>query len=140
MAANLDRARRLHLQLGRRGEDAVLRLCEARGNEVLACNWRCRAGELDLVVRDGAIIRFIEVKSRRLNCWNRRPGENLSEVQCRRNRRAARLYRHLYRLRGFECRFDLCEVEFRNRWWIDGIYYHADYQPGILPEGECSGF
>lgn len=140
MAANLDRVRRLHLQLGRRGEDSALRLCEARGDEVLARNWRCRAGELDLVVRDGAIIRFIEVKSRRENCWNRRPGDNLSEIQCRRNRRAARLYRHLYRLEGFECRFDLCEVVFRNRWVISGIYYHMDYQPEFLPEGECSEY
>ncbi|MYM20091.1 YraN family protein [Brevibacterium sp. 5221] len=50
--------------LGRRGEDFAHRYLTAQGWDVLARNWRCRAGEIDIVARDGATIVFVEVKTR----------------------------------------------------------------------------
>lgn len=50
--------------VGLAGEAAAARWYEARGGVVLARNWRCREGELDLVVRDGSTVVFCEVKSR----------------------------------------------------------------------------
>jgi putative endonuclease len=47
------------------GERVVATWYERRGCTVLARNWRCREGELDLVVRDGTTIVFCEVKARR---------------------------------------------------------------------------
>lgn len=32
--------------------------------QILARNWRCREGELDIVARDGSILVFAEVKTR----------------------------------------------------------------------------
>lgn len=37
---------------------------EARGYGFVAANWLCRAGELDLVMRDGSELVFVEVKTR----------------------------------------------------------------------------
>lgn len=46
------------------GEDQAAAWYLANGYEVVARNWRCRLGELDLVVRDGSTFVFVEVKSR----------------------------------------------------------------------------
>lgn len=51
--------------VGRRGEDAAELLYVRRGYRVVARNWRCRAGELDLVLGRGDSLVFCEVKTRR---------------------------------------------------------------------------
>ena len=50
--------------LGARGEDAAAAWYAAKGYEVVARNWRCREGELDLIVRSGRTYVFCEVKTR----------------------------------------------------------------------------
>lgn len=53
-----------HLALGRHGEDLVERWYIDQGHRVVARNWRCPSGELDLVVRCGSMVVFCEVKTR----------------------------------------------------------------------------
>jgi putative endonuclease len=50
--------------LGRWGEDLAARHLEQAGYELLARNWRCRAGEIDIVARIERAIVFVEVKTR----------------------------------------------------------------------------
>ncbi|MBK9122523.1 MAG: YraN family protein [Chloroflexi bacterium] len=50
---------------GDQGERLVCAYLEARGDEVLARNWRCTEGEIDIVVRRGDALAFVEVKTRR---------------------------------------------------------------------------
>lgn len=50
--------------VGNRGEDLALRFLEGLGYTLVARNWRCRAGELDLVVREQDCLVFVEVKTR----------------------------------------------------------------------------
>jgi len=51
--------------LGGAGERHARRYLEARGYRFLAANWRCPAGEIDLVMRDGGEVVVVEVKLRR---------------------------------------------------------------------------
>lgn len=50
--------------LGRAGEQAAAELYRRRGFIVLERNYRCAAGEIDLILRRGDMIVFCEVKTR----------------------------------------------------------------------------
>jgi len=51
--------------LGRWGEALAANWLRERGCQVLEANWRCRFGEIDLIVREGNFLCFVEVKLRR---------------------------------------------------------------------------
>jgi putative endonuclease len=51
--------------LGRYGEELAARHLVAAGMQVLARNWRCREGEVDIVALDGDVLVVCEVKTRR---------------------------------------------------------------------------
>jgi putative endonuclease len=51
-------------RIGARAEAAGRRFLETRGLQVVALNFRCRAGELDLVMLDGGVLVVIEVRYR----------------------------------------------------------------------------
>ncbi|MFL6157662.1 MAG: YraN family protein [Marmoricola sp.] len=51
--------------LGAYGERVAARYLTRQGMVLLDQNWRCRAGEIDLVLRDGDVVVVVEVKTRR---------------------------------------------------------------------------
>ncbi|MEJ2031950.1 MAG: YraN family protein [Deltaproteobacteria bacterium] len=50
--------------IGRRGEDLARRHLERHGYRILACNYRVRFGEIDLIAEENKTLVFIEVKTR----------------------------------------------------------------------------
>jgi putative endonuclease len=50
--------------LGKEGERVAERYLKRKGYKLVARNYRCPAGELDLIVLDGRVIVFVEVKTR----------------------------------------------------------------------------
>ena len=51
--------------LGREGEEVAARYLEKQGFRILERNYRCRLGEVDLIVERNGTIHFVEVKTRR---------------------------------------------------------------------------
>jgi putative endonuclease len=81
--------------LGRYGEQTAARHLEAAGMHVLARNWRCRAGELDIValdpLPDGAALAVCEVKTRSEHALQS-PTEAVDAVKAGRLLRLAELW------------------------------------------------
>lgn len=53
-----------HTEFGRAAEDAACRYLEAQGLSLLQRNFRVAGGEIDLVMADGPVVVFIEVRAR----------------------------------------------------------------------------
>ena len=124
---NFRRSKAAHLRLGRAGERAAARYLELGGCRILARNARTFGGELDLVVLDGGVLVFVEVKTLREKPGFA-PAGNLSNAQRRRNKRAALHYMALLRRKPVAWRFDLIEVVFRGNRVVE-LRRHADYLP-----------
>jgi putative endonuclease len=52
-------------QLGRLGEEIAAERLAARGWQIVARGWRTRRGEIDIIARDGEMLVFVEVRTRR---------------------------------------------------------------------------
>jgi putative endonuclease len=89
---------------GARAEELCAELLRKAGLRVLARNWRCRHGEIDLVAEEGRVLVFAEVRYRR----DARFGGAAESVTAAKRARlvaAARLY--LARCPDVNCRFDV---------------------------------
>jgi putative endonuclease len=91
------------------GEGLALAEARRRGYRWVASNVRCRFGEIDLVLRDGEILVFVEVKTRK---WG--IGQGQRAVDGRKRRRLELAARGYLARRPADaervCRFDVCVV------------------------------
>ena len=93
---------------GTAAEDLALHYLEARGLTLVTRNFRCRTGELDLIMRDGEQLVFVEVRSRRHARYGT-PAESVTRTKQQRLLRAAALYLQRQRLDP-PCRFDVVAI------------------------------
>jgi putative endonuclease len=96
-------------QLGRKGEQLAADHYRALGFRVIDRNYRCREGELDLVLGRPGIVVFCEVKTRRSTRFGE-PSEAVGFVKQRRLRRLAAHWLRERRPGSVQVRFDVVSV------------------------------
>ena len=102
------------LLLGKEGERVAERYLQNKGYKVVARNYRCAGGEIDLIVLDRRVVVFVEVKTR----TGRGFGTPLEAVELRKQRRmihAAQLFLAQKGLQQRDARFDAVGVSWAGR-------------------------
>jgi putative endonuclease len=98
-------------EIGRRGEDVALAHLRAQGLELVTRNYRCRGGEIDLVMRDHDVLVLVEVRLR----TRRDFGSAAESIGSRKQRRCVLAARHLLlthaELRKLRARFDVVAID-----------------------------
>ncbi len=96
-------------QFGKKAEDLATRHLKRRGYKIVARNYRTRAGEIDIIAREGRTIVFVEVKGRQ----STRYGSAKAAVTARKQQQVAKVA--LWYLKetgqmGAKARFDVVAV------------------------------
>jgi len=107
---------------GAEAEDAAFELLSAQGLRCLAKNYSCRSGEIDLVMRDGNALVFVEVRYRRHSRFGD-PAATVTRSKQQKIIRTAQYFRQQHSdLRRLACRFDVVaatgELESVSLQWI----------------------
>ena len=94
---------------GAEAEALAAAFLERQGVRIIARNYRCRLGEIDLVARDGATTVFVEVRSRASSAF----GGAAASITAMKRARLLKAARHyLAGLRAVpQCRFDALLIE-----------------------------
>jgi putative endonuclease len=95
--------------LGAYGERVAARHLVESGMVLVDRNWRCDAGEIDLVLRDGAVLVFCEVKTRTSTAYGH-PLEAVDAVKTERLVGLAGRWLEEHRVTAPEVRFDMVAV------------------------------
>jgi putative endonuclease len=107
--------------LGAAREQFALAYLQARGLRLLARNYRCRRGEIDLVMMDGDCLVFVEVRYRSRQDYG---GAAASVTRTKQQRiiTAARHYLQ-YRPTAGACRFDVLAMDgAQSIQWLRGAF------------------
>jgi putative endonuclease len=90
---------------GKQAEALAARFLERQGLQIVARNFHCRGGEIDLVCRDRKALVFVEVRLRRNTSY----GGAAASITARKQARiilAARHYLSAHAANECDCRFD----------------------------------
>jgi putative endonuclease len=107
--------------LGHLGEDRAAALYRSHGYAVLARNWRCAAGEIDLICARGETLVVCEVKTRSRTTHGH-PLEAVTLAKQRRLRRLAAAFLRTQDRRWSEVRFDVVTMLGRSLHIVEGAF------------------
>lgn len=102
--------------IGKTGENKAKNYLKRRGYQILETNYRTKAGEIDLIVKEKDCLVFVEVKTRTTEEYGT-PAEAVSFYKQQHMLKSAKYY--LSRHGGdCECRFDVIEVFMSAKGWL----------------------
>ncbi len=102
---------RTSAQSGKDAELQALKYLQQQGLRLLAQNWLCKRGELDLVMLDGDTVVFVEVRYRKHAQW----GGALASIDGRKRQKLILAAQYFllkeHRWADSPCRFDVVAIE-----------------------------
>lgn len=99
--------------LGQQGEAFAVSYLKGLKYKILQTNYRCRCGEIDIIARDGKVLVFVEVKTRRGSSYGP-PQLAVTPFKQRQISKTALTYLLQNRLMDANARFDVIALVFRN--------------------------
>lgn len=112
-------ARTERQQTGSEGEDEALAHLTRHGLTLVTRNFLCKGGEIDLIMRDGAHLVFIEVR-RRADMRHGGAAASITPRKQQRMVRAAQLYLQRYATLP-PCRFDVVAIDAGQLRWLRNV-------------------
>ena len=97
---------------GRDAEQMALRHLEQHGLHLVTRNFRCTRGEIDLIMRQGDTLVFVEVRSRRNDTYGSGAESVDARKQAKLNAAAAIYLQQHATLSSCPCRFDVIAISF----------------------------
>lgn len=78
-------------QIGDEGEQMAVQMLKADGYQIIERNFRTRAGEIDIIAKDGGTLVFVEVKAKKDDFFGT-PGEMITKRKLEKIKRTAKTY------------------------------------------------
>lgn len=97
-------------QLGALGEQSAETHLRSAGYTIVARNWRCRTGEIDIVAMDGQTLVFVEVRTRSSAFRFGTPQESVDARKQRQIMETSQIYLHQRGQHERQIRFDVISV------------------------------
>ncbi len=101
---------RLNHKQGCAGEDAALAFLQAQGCTLVARNWHCPFGEIDLIVKHGKILVFVEVRYRKSRAFGG-AAASITPAKLAKLSRSIDYYLQTHKLNNIPCRLDAVLIE-----------------------------
>jgi putative endonuclease len=97
-------------QLGVLGEDMALVYLQQQQYRIIERNWRCRTGEIDLIVQDGDLLVFVEVRTRSGTHNFGTPQESINARKQQQVAETAQFYALRHHIEHVQYRFDVVAI------------------------------
>ncbi len=101
-----------HIELGKKGEKIAVSFLKKRKYKIVERNYRCPFGEIDIVAKEGDVLVFVEVKTRRSQDFGL-PKDSIVKHKMKRMYRAALCYMNEKRIWNKQARFDVISIVIR---------------------------
>lgn len=116
LPAFLSRPRTARQIAGQIGEDEALAYLQQQGLTLVERNFLCKGGEIDLVLQDGAVLVFVEVRKRA----DKQHGGAAASITRSKQKRliiAAHIFLQRYKMPP-ACRFDVIAIDATEMSWL----------------------
>ncbi len=119
---------RYRKRIGQEGETEAVEYLTEKGYTVLERNYRGERGEIDIILKDGGTLVFVEVKTKRRGGFGE-PEDWVDEKKQNQIGKVAMRYLQDQNLDEIDCRFDVVTVSYdhekkrikhiKNAFWLD---------------------